>query len=230
MPWYWYLLSLFVLLFTLIILSEVKIKIDVIKRKKDDYIHLHFWFLYRLIHIQKKIPMIIAESPHEGIKQESKSKAYIGTKDVKNDRLTPKKIVENIKQFRQIVKQVKDFYKIIKRFLTHVHIDTFLWKTKIGTGDAMQTGVLTGAIWGIKGSIIGIISHYMRLTEKPMLAVIPDYQHSSYETSFECILRFRIGYLIGTGIRILIKYVKGGWKNAWRSSYSRLDEDSHGKH
>ena len=88
----------------------------------------------------------------------------------------------------------------------------FEWHTIIGLGDAAHTGMITGAIWAIKGGIIGLISHYIKLKEMPKITVTPHFQAAVIQTEFTCIFQFRIGYAILAGLK-LIKFWKGGRPN-----------------
>lgn len=229
MAWYgWVLLFLFFLIL-LVAFSEVKIQIKINKKYKNDYVQINMWFLYNLIHLHKKIPLIKLESAKEGIGFTSETNIQSQNVQSKKDRLTPKKLSYYQKQYKHVLNQIHDFYPVIKQFLKHIRMDQFSWQSVIGTGDAMNTGVLSGVLWGFKGLTVGIVSKYMKLTKKPALNVIPDFKQKRMQIQFECILRFRVGHVIVTGMRLLSKYLKGGLKNARRSSYSRVNENSYGK-
>lgn len=218
MSWYWYVIIFLILAISLIILSEVKVHILLKKQEKNDFIVVNLWFLYNLIHIRKEIPLVLAKSFEEGIMYESNTSVNKTKKtDEKKERITPRKAVKWRKQTKKFLSEIHNFYAIIKVFLKHVKIDLFKWESKIGTGDAMVTGILNGLLWGVKGSIIGLISKYFRMTEKPIFSVVPEYNKVLYHSMFECILRFKVGHVIVTGIRILFKLTKGGGKK-WREN------------
>lgn len=229
MAWYgWVLLFLFFLTL-LLVFSEVKVQIKINKNDKNDYVQMNMWFLYNLIHLHKKIPLIKFESVNEGIGFTSETNIESQNVQAKKDRITPKKLSNYQKQYKNVLNQIHDFYPIIKKFFKHIRMDQLSWQSVIGTGDAMSTGVLSGVLWSFKGLIIGILSKYIRLTKKPGINVISDFKQKRVIIQFECILRFRVGHLIVTGMRLLLKYFKGGLKNARRSSYSRVNENSYGK-
>jgi hypothetical protein len=79
----------------------------------------------------------------------------------------------------------------------------------IGIGDAVYTGVAAGALWSIKGSIIGLLSNYLRMKEMPKLMVQPNFQQMITSTDLSCMFQFRIGYAILAGLK-LVKWWKGG--------------------
>lgn len=197
----------------IIIFSPIKIQIQVHKQGKNDEVIIDFWFLYQLFHLRKMIPMIAIESIHEGTKFKTETKvSMVSELEPKKDRLTPEKVTHWNKQYHRFLKHVTDFYEVMKRFLSHVHIDKLYWQSQVGTGEAMETGLLTGVVWSIKGSILGIISKYIILTKDPILVVEPNFQQRVFRTNFECIISFRLGHVILTGIRIILKFLKGGGK------------------
>ncbi len=44
-----------------------------------------------------------------------------------------------------------------------VTVKQFEWHSMIGVGDAAHTGMISGAIWTLKGSIVGIIKSLFKI-------------------------------------------------------------------
>ena len=109
---------------------------------------------------------------------------------------------------KKIIKHIVGFHKIIRHFLKKVQVKQFEWNSRIGIGDAAHTGTLVGACWAIKGSIIGLLTTTLNFRVMPLITVTPDFQKERAETAILCILRFRIGQAILTGIKLL-RYWKG---------------------
>ncbi|WP_409297225.1 DUF2953 domain-containing protein [Peribacillus sp. SCS-26] len=97
---------------------------------------------------------------------------------------------------------------ILKKFLKKVKIRKFDWQTVIGTGNAAHTAVLTGAVYGIKSTIIGVLTHYLVVDEMPHYKIEPLYQGEYSRTSLLCIVEFKIGNAILTGLLILREWNK----------------------
>ncbi|WP_409289784.1 DUF2953 domain-containing protein [Peribacillus sp. SCS-37] len=97
---------------------------------------------------------------------------------------------------------------ILKKFLKKVKIRKFDWQTVIGTGNAAHTAVLTGAVYGIKSTITGVLTHYLLVEEMPHYKIEPVYQGEYSRTSLLCILEFKIGNAILTGLLILREWNK----------------------
>ncbi|OEF97248.1 hypothetical protein BHF71_03685 [Vulcanibacillus modesticaldus] len=213
-----YILIFILLLIILLIFSEVKIHILYKKDQNNDFMEVNLWFLYRLIHIKKKISLIDADAKDRGIKYKSSTNVNSVPKpETKKERITVEKIIDWNKKFKHLLKRVHNLKKEVNAFLKHVKIDLFIWESKIGTGDAMETGIVTGVVWGLKGYILGLVSKYTVVKSLPFLDVKPIFTNKIYHSRFECILRFRIGYLIVTGIRLIFKFYKGGRK-VWQEN------------
>jgi hypothetical protein len=143
-----------------------------------------------------------------------KSKAHLG--DSPNDETEPKvnqidndEFLSNLQKSKDIMHKVFGMHVIMKKFLHRVTIKHLEWQTLIGVGDAAYTGMMTGALWAVKGGIIGLLSSYMRMKEMPQLSITPHFQASVIHTRLICMFQFRIGYAILAGLK-LIKFWKGG--------------------
>ncbi len=71
------------------------------------------------------------------------------------------------------------------------------WSTELGTGDPAQTGVLTGALWGLKGFLLSFL-----------YAIRPCFEKTCLNTNIDCILEVRLGYLFFTGIKAIFLRIR----------------------
>ena len=93
--------------------------------------------------------------------------------------------------------------KILFTFLKKSYLKDTSWQTVFGVGDAALTGSLTGVIWSWKTTILGSISHLVKMEDLPEINVIPQFNSNYFETEFKCILSFRIGHLIRAGVQFM---------------------------
>lgn len=228
MSWYWYLIIFLLIFIALLIISNVKVNILLNKERKNDFIQIKISLFFGLINLTKKIPLIKFESFEEGIKFKSETDGT-GIHTNKKDRITPEKAAKWEKDYRYMIKNIKNFYRTTEKLLKHVYIEQFKWESNFGTGDAMNTGILTGVIWGIKGISLGIISNFMILHTKPTISVTPIYDKQVFKSRLECIIKVRLGHVILTGIKLLFKLYQGGGKIVRRTSYTGINENSYGK-
>lgn len=209
----WILIGCFVLLALIIVIifTKLKVSINYSHFKDNDSLIIEFRALFGLIKYKLNVPLIKIDddSPTIVVKSKAQSGNEDNTKNKSTKQISAEDVLNKLKDFKTILEHVVQFHRIIRHFLRKVKITKFEWKTKIGTGDAAHTGMLTGAAWTLKGSILALISHYFRLQENPNIFVEPHFQMAVIQTSFRCMFQFRIGHAILAGIKF-VKYWKGG--------------------
>ncbi|TCS84095.1 DUF2953 domain-containing protein [Tepidibacillus fermentans] len=205
----WLIFILFLIVF-LTLISEIKIQVRIKKEDKDDRIEMDGW-LFRFIHIKKIVSLVVLESLNEGVKYKSRSNLI--NQQEKKDRITKKKIKKWSWDYTKLLVRIDDFYGVFKDFLKKVHIDQLKWETKIGLDEAVATGIFAGLIWSIKGNLIGFLSKYIILDDKPNLNVHPVFNNILFHTFLETTIRFRVGSIVSLGIKIIFRFVKKWFKN-----------------
>jgi hypothetical protein len=96
-------------------------------------------------------------------------------------------------EVKRMIENVKDAKEKIDYILTVIRIHKLNWSTAGGSGDAFLTGIMTGAIWSIKGMIIGYISEKGRQVCRPHIEVLPAFQSKEFTTTIECIISLPFG-------------------------------------
>ncbi|WP_159102330.1 DUF2953 domain-containing protein [Caldalkalibacillus mannanilyticus] len=119
-----------------------------------------------------------------------------------------------------MIKRVHQLHVIAKKFLKNIRLEELIWRSKIGTGHAAETGLLTGVGWGVKSNIIGMFSSYLTLRCVPRISVTPSFNEKKIESNIQCMIRFRIGNAIVAGIRILLNLRKRR-DEKWQSTQFR---------
>lgn len=191
--------------------TKLKVSIHYKHVSDDDSFKIVFRALFGLIKYKMDVPLIKIDddSPTAVIKSKVKTGQAEETKKEESTQISAENLLNSIKDVQTLLNHVVSLHKIIQHFLKKVKVTQFEWKTMIGTGDAASTGMISGAVWAVKGSIIGIISHYCQLHAKPELMVQPHFQFAVSQTMFTCMLQFRIGHAMIAGIK-LFKFWKGG--------------------
>ncbi|OPZ71406.1 MAG: hypothetical protein BWY80_01334 [Firmicutes bacterium ADurb.Bin456] len=83
------------------------------------------------------------------------------------------------------------------------------WQTELGTGEPAWTGVLTGALWGLKGLVLSYF--YKLLTpggKQPRLAIRPSFVKTCFKVSIDCTLEFRLVYLFFACLRTMVLKIR----------------------
>lgn len=231
--WIWALLivmALILLILFLLIITKLTVTLSLYHGNDNDHfkVKLRAWF--GLIKYTIDIPLVKLDDdgPNVVFEEEKKkgNESNPSNKKVSKKKITPNDFIDSLNDTKEIIIHVQSLHRIIRSFLKKVKLDHVQWKTLFGTGDAASTGTLTGTIWGMKGSIIGILSGYMRLQSMPVIEVTPTFQHAVIQTQFSCIIQFRIGNAILVGFKIL-RYWRGGMAKFKTKPLSTLSGEKH---
>ncbi|QHM14478.1 hypothetical protein C7M29_02179 [Bacillus subtilis] len=202
-----YVLTAILILIGIVLLLRMKIHValEYLHAGDNDKLTLKITALFGLIRIKKTIPAIKVnkEDGTVDIKQktESKMKKSSGKK-----KITQNDVQQSINKIEMLLHQVTRLRKISASFLAHLHITKLEWVTVIGIQDAAVTGVLTGAVWGVKGGIAAMLYDHLDFVNKPVYEVIPSFQVPVSKTHFQCIFFFRFGH----AMLAAFKFVKYG--------------------
>jgi len=212
MKWVLLAILVFTVLAFIILITRVKINFDYFHDNDDDHLLVTVKAWGGLLKYKMDVPVIKVDdnSPAIVAKKKTKTGPQETLKKEETTQIDNKDILNSIHDFREILTHIVGLHKIIREFLKKVTICNITWHTMVGVGDAAATAVITGALWAAKGGMIGMLSQYMKLTERPIVTISPSFQQPISSTSFTCILQIRVGHAILAGIK-LVKYWKGGW-------------------
>lgn len=208
----WFVLLCIILI--LILFSSVRIGLYYKREENNDRIKIEIGLLNGLIPIRIKVPGLQASD--KGITYQEKLQSSDNTINKEKNTFTLQDLKEYHRKFQELLERIVGLQKIVKRFLAKIKIIKLTWWSRIGTGDAAETGILLGLIWGIKGGLIMLLSHFMKIRTKPSVSIEPSFMQACLYTEFECILQFRVGNAILAGILFLIHLRKGRrarWEN-----------------
>ncbi|PJZ00243.1 MULTISPECIES: DUF2953 domain-containing protein [Bacillus] len=202
-----YVLTAILILIGIVLLLRMKmyVAVEYLHADDNDKLTLKITALFGLIRIKKMIPAIKVNKADGtvDIKQKTKSKVKKSSSEKK---ITFDDVQQSIHRIEMILHQVKNLRKISASFLAHLHITKLEWITIVGIQDAAVTGVLTGAVWGVKGGIAAMLYDHLNFVNKPVYEVIPSFQVPVSRTHFQCIFFFRFGH----AMLAAFKFVKYG--------------------
>lgn len=73
----------------------------------------------------------------------------------------------------------------------------FIWQTELGTGDPAQTGLLAGALWGVKGIAVTRLGRLFSSSQAvPLVKVWPSFDDACFKMSIDCTFEVRMGYFV----------------------------------
>ncbi|WP_246277113.1 DUF2953 domain-containing protein [Neobacillus endophyticus] len=175
--------------------------------------------IFRFIKYKIHVPVIKIDDNSPSVVVKSHTHVGEPGNDQADDQVTQigkHDIMHRLHNIKELLERVFGLHVIVRKFFQKVVIKKFEWETLMGIGDAAYTAMAAGALWTLKGSIIGLISHYLQLKEMPKLSITPHFQAAVIQTRFTCMIQFRIGHAILAGLK-LIKFWKGG-RSRFKSS------------
>lgn len=115
--------------------------------------------------------------------------------------------VKDFKDLKQVIQTIvpsfKETKKIIKMMMKSIVIHQLSWRTDFGTGNATSTGIMSGGVWMMKGTLVSFIHELSNLSCQPKISVTPHFQQRGLYSEIDCIVSIRLGKAIHTGLRIL---------------------------
>jgi hypothetical protein len=182
--------------------------------KDNDTLSIEMRALFGLLRYRYVIPIIQFKGFAKGImfKSEIVSKTYSKLKDESKDHITKEKVILFYKEAKEALVYTFNLYDWMKQTIAKVECTELKWITRVGVGDAPETAITTGAIWGIKSSLLGFSIRYVKLIAKPRIDVIPQYNEKQFSTELRFAGRIRVWFVIFAGVRLLARAakVKGG--------------------
>ncbi|WP_158453710.1 DUF2953 domain-containing protein [Paenibacillus beijingensis] len=212
-------LVVLLLLAAALMTAPIRIRGEIRRVGSDDDMEFSVRALFGLIYLKKRIPILRFTGTGFDFRQEN-DKLDIGGEGYESllDRIDVQKMTEMIENSKKMLLRTEDLTGWIRQMLRRVNLKEWKWNTSVGVDDAMWTAMITGMIWSLKTTSIGVISQLVRLTSTPLLTVEPDYRRAHFSTEWSCIAQIRFGYAILAGLQLLLrmKRAKGGvklWQN-----------------
>jgi nitrate reductase gamma subunit len=190
-----------ILLLAVIVITQVKIDVNYRHYQDDDLLEAKV-FIWKMRVYTFSAPVIKIDDDSAAVIVEDE-KEIAGIKTKNKLPITPELIIEDLRWLKDFLEHVVGLHKILRRFLKKVNVNKLTWHTDIGVGDAAHTAQLVGAIWTIKGSIVGLIGNTMRVKLMPKLTIDPHFQAMVSHTYLSCMISFRIGHAIIAGLMLL---------------------------
>jgi hypothetical protein len=224
MVWLVIALIIIILFILLIIFSKLTIRLNYFHHNENDELKIQFRIWFGLIRYTINVPLVKIDENSPSIVMKGNTQMGDSSEKqspTKEAQITKDGIISKFTNVKEILQHVVNVNIIVKKFMKKILIKHFEWHSLVGVGDAAHTGIITGALWAIKGSIMGMLSHFLRLKEMPELSITPHFQMALIQTHISCIFQFRIGYAILAGLK-LIKFWKGGGPNLkMENAYTR---------
>lgn len=218
----WWLLGLALLLVIIIaiISSSIHIRVHYTRQRDNDNLIFDLRALFGIYRHRYKIPIVQFSEASKGLVLQTEQ-VNVKTNEktsAKKEKITYERVVEFYKNAKLLVANAFHFTDWLRHTLKRVRCVKFRWCTEIGVDDAAQTGLLTGVVWGVKTSILGLIFNRITMDAKPQIAVNPQYNHPQFTTDLFAEAKISVFFALSAGIQLLwrIWKIKGGLRT-WRN-------------
>ena len=132
-----------------------------------------------------------------------KKKAASSKKDSSEGEISEKDKKAKSKLSLDKIKEIFSlFYDILKFLKKHLVFYEFTAKLDFGLESAAQTGILTGAAWGVFYNIVGLIDRTFVL-KKHSVNVVPDFEEEKFDFIFRCGTRIRVFWALVLAFALL---------------------------
>jgi hypothetical protein len=219
MAWLW--IAAIAVVAVIVFASSVRIRIHVIREVENDHMSFQITALFGIVRYKIEVPYINFTGLRE-FDFKSERSNLTATRLVADDRtkVSLETILERYRKLKILLQHVVGFDEWLTGTLKHIRCTELQWTTRIGFGDAADTAVSVGVLWGLKTNLLGFLFKYVTLDSgnKPRLAVEPQFNRTHFSTMMMCIVRMRLGYAMLAGLLFLVRIMrmKGGIKT-WQS-------------
>lgn len=207
----------FLLVFLILLLSPLRIEIRFHHKQEQDRGTIIIKALWNLLRYRIKIPEVTWKGVDEGIEIDT-----INEGEKRKQEITRKKIKKYQEVSQHLVHNVDHFYRILRQFLQHLTCEKFVWQTLVGTGNAAETGVLVGALWGIKSFLLSLVGRSIKWKKPPSIHIHPAFSEAVLEFKFHSIISFRFGHAILAISRVLLQLITNRRDMKWPNIQSKV--------
>ncbi len=208
-------------LVALILISFIEFKVHLNRSGRNDRVRIDVKAFYGLVNMQYTVPSIVFDGLRQGLKvrlERSGMDQLIGPAEERK-RVDKEAVERMLRICRQALQGTDGMKEWSVETLSRVRVTRLDWATDFSLGDAAETAVAAGALWGCKWIAVGWLSRYVRLQQTPRLFVKPVYSDQlSFVTEMEAAGRIRVAELAAAGWKLLrrVRAAENGWSN-WKS-------------
>ncbi len=183
MLWLWIVIPFFVLCI-LVCLSYIRISVHFSRKREQERFEFELRALFGWVKYKKKMP------------------------DLNVPRWYQRKAVPLFQKFKSFGPNLPFFSRPFRNAVSRIQCVQLRWSTRIGIGDAAETAVSTGALWGAKHALLGFLFQFIQAKTVPLLTVSPSYHHPQISTEFDCTVQIRLGHLLLAGPFLLFRWLR----------------------
>lgn len=216
----WLIIGLIALLF-LLYMTPMQAEVYYGRVGENDHVVLELSAWFRLIRKKYEVPMVFMKQSEAGPELVAKVETIQQKKKTKEkvQDFTRRQAHKWYHNYREMLEKVHDLQPMFKELFRSFRCTRLDWHTVMGTGQAPETGALTGLIWGIKSMLVGLVSHSVTMRVIPRLSVQPVWNQALVRTQFHGVFRFRLGHVLTVIVKMYVRLRKDRVRK-WRTAPS----------
>lgn len=190
----------------LLYFMPIQIKLKIIRKKEDDLILIRYKSLYGILNLKFELPMldIVFVNGKLSLKYKAEIESNKTNKLFKSfSKIFTPDDFQNIKRYftgdKILLRRIVDYW------LKHIVLRDLSIIIKFGLIDAALTAALCGVVWTLLGGMLSIMRSMLDMTTKNIV-VAPIFDDEKLEAEISCIINFRLGDIINTGILVLKRH------------------------
>jgi len=224
--WWWIaIIASLVLMFVTVLFSSVRVRLKYYREGENDEVDASLTALFGLVRLRYKVPTVELKPWLRGLRLKVAPKETSGVLPELD--FGREEIERFTQRVRKLVAHMKNFKKFFADTLRHVHIVELRWDTRFGVGDAAETGMTGGVIWGLKSTVIGIASRWVTFERRPAVQVTPVFNQPTFRTDVVVRIRMKVFRLFAIGAMLVFRVLKrrGGWIVWLRTLFGRAPNE-----
>ena len=193
---------IFLIVFALIYFMPIKINIKTIKKNEDDVLIIRPSLLYGIINLKFEFPYL--NLVIENLKPKLEYDAQLETNKSGNvlKKKEKKFSIEDFKKLYKYYLKNKEFFTLYYTFMKSKYkVRDFNLIVRFGTDDVALTAYLYGVAWIALGSLLSFASNIFNM-EFEKIKIEPVFDKTIFKMEFNCIIMWKMGHIINTGIKI----------------------------
>lgn len=231
------LLSIVILGVIALLFSRAELEVKYERKGSDDRITIRAIGPFGVVYQRTEVPVLEFDRRKEGwrFELETRAKEEVGQNlsAVARTELYIHEYRKITGFLRKLLRLKEQFEPMVEFLLDHMEVRSFSWQTTVGVGDAALTAMLSGGLWGIKGSLLGVMQSRSNVRDRDVIiAVFPSFKQRKFQTFLQCIFSLKVVHIIYAQFIMLRekrRHRKGVTSNG-QSSDSGANENSHGEH
>lgn len=191
-------------LFTIALISmPIVTNLKTMRDNEDDLMIIQIKTMYGIINMKFEVPMldIVFVNNKPALKYKAEIESNRTSKLWK--KVSKVLSINDINHMREYFKHDTILYhRLTNYWLKKLFIHDLSIVLKYGTSDAAFSALIYGAAWTILGALLTFLKCHLNLTTKDIL-VTPWFDKEGFNLEFSCIIKFKFGNIINTGIMVL---------------------------